>query len=902
MTQDSKGSPPVQLHVIHDLGGGSAKWLRDYARADSQRTNLVLRSFTHGRAAANGIALHAGPDAEQPLKAWSFREGIVATAVTHPEYRKALEEIVREHRVEVVLASSLIGHSLDLLDTGLATLVVNHDYYPYCPAINIHFDGLCRECDDKRIAQCHAGNPRFNPFVDFLPPERIAVRRRFLELVRRPNVTMVVPTRSVQDNLTRLEPAFGTARFVTIPHGYGDPLVAKTAPEPKADDRLRIMVFGQLSEAKGLELLEAALPELTRFAEVFLVGAKEVGELFHFKPHVHVVSNYAFDELPGHVANINPHLAVLMSIVPETFSYALSEMWMLGVPVAATRVGAFAERIRDRETGFLLDPNPKTVAAAIEAIDLDRGALAKVRAHIANWKPVAASEMVEQYHRAAPVAGARAVAPEPLRVRSPDADATSEEALAAQAITVAGMWKQVRSTHLQMALINEARLRTESAMNAAAAHYARDRERLAENIEGLTHAVAERDAALVTREAAGLEQERQIAELRRELDHRMSVIEVLNARIDELYRSTSWRISRPIRGVAWGLRQAKSGLRGASWILRNPSAFPERVGKLRESWRRGGYNETKKAVVGMRQEDTGRKDLWTDYRERFERDVKPRVVEAINAMTVRPLITVIVPTFNTREDSLVQMIESVRAQLYGDWELVISDDASTEPHVRRILEKYAKEDGRINVRFNTENRGVSYTSNRALDLATGDWIVLLDHDDTLEEHALFRVAQSGFDRRGAHHARRRHGAPLRVPAGVLARVPALAPVHRPPRRIPRLAHPGDRRLRREARHFAGLRPAPAGRRAREDHRAHPRHPLPLAHPRRLIGDRQEAAGDGRFARRDPAPPRSQPRGRPGRGGRAFQPLRGALSDPAGPEGGDHHPYQEPRGAAQAMHR
>ena len=56
MTQDSKGSRPVQLHVIHDLGGGSAKWLRDFARADSQRTNLVLRSFTHGRAAGNGAS------------------------------------------------------------------------------------------------------------------------------------------------------------------------------------------------------------------------------------------------------------------------------------------------------------------------------------------------------------------------------------------------------------------------------------------------------------------------------------------------------------------------------------------------------------------------------------------------------------------------------------------------------------------------------------------------------------------------------------------------------------------------------------------------------------------------------------------------------------------------------
>ncbi|MDQ3028087.1 MAG: glycosyltransferase, partial [Pseudomonadota bacterium] len=735
MSQPDTSARPVQLHVIHDLGGGSAKWLQDFAAADSERTNLVLRSFSHDRAAGDGVALFAHPGDEQPLEAWTFSSSIVATAVGHPEYREALDRIVRDKRVDVVLVSSLIGHSLEVLDTGLPTLVVNHDYFPYCPAINIHFNGICRDCDGKRVEQCYAGNPRFNPFVDFLPPERIAVRSRFMELVQRPNVTMVVPTRSVQDNLVRLNGLFRDVRFVTIPHGYGEVLERRPAPEPAVEDRLRVMVFGQLSEAKGLELLEGAIDSLTRFAEVFLVGAREVGELFRSTPHVHLVSHYEMADLPGHVASINPHLALLMSLVPETFSYALSEMWMLGIPVAATRVGAFAERIRDRDNGYLFEPSAGAMAAAVESIDLDRATLAQVRRNIADWKPLAASAMVAEYHRVAPVTAARAVLPPKQMRQGAGAAASAEQALAAQVMVTAGMWKQVKSVHLQMSLINEARIRSEAASKAAAAHAARDREKLVQGIVGLSGEVAERDAGLIDRDA-------RITHLTNELEHRKAVLDVKSAQLDEIYASTSWRASSPIRVLGHAVRKIKTAARVAGWVAREPSALPRRVGKVAEAWRKGGWIESKKALLGLRNDDPTRKDLWTDYRRKFERDVRPRVVERIATMNVRPLIAVLVPTFNTREDVLVQMIESVRSQLYPDWELCIADDCSTEPHVRRLLEQYAKEDGRINVHYGKENRGVSHATNRALELATADYCVLLDHDDLLEDHALFRIAES----------------------------------------------------------------------------------------------------------------------------------------------------------------
>jgi O-antigen biosynthesis protein len=106
----------------------------------------------------------------------------------------------------------------------------------------------------------------------------------------------------------------------------------------------------------------------------------------------------------------------------------------------------------------------------------------------------------------------------------------------------------------------------------------------------------------------------------------------------------------------------------------------------------------------------------------------------------QPLISVITPTFNTPDRFLREAIESVMAQAYPYWELCLADDASTEPHVRQVLEEYAKRDDRIKVVFRSENGHISRASNSAIEIATGEFIALLDHDDLLAPEALYEMA------------------------------------------------------------------------------------------------------------------------------------------------------------------
>lgn len=111
--------------------------------------------------------------------------------------------------------------------------------------------------------------------------------------------------------------------------------------------------------------------------------------------------------------------------------------------------------------------------------------------------------------------------------------------------------------------------------------------------------------------------------------------------------------------------------------------------------------------------------------------------ERIDHLEYKPLISVIVPVYNVDEIWLRKCLDSVLRQYYANWELCIADDASTKEHIKPILKEYAAKDQRIKVIFRPENGHISRTSNSALEIAGGEYIALLDHDDELAPEALY---------------------------------------------------------------------------------------------------------------------------------------------------------------------
>ncbi len=122
-------------------------------------------------------------------------------------------------------------------------------------------------------------------------------------------------------------------------------------------------------------------------------------------------------------------------------------------------------------------------------------------------------------------------------------------------------------------------------------------------------------------------------------------------------------------------------------------------------------------------------------------EVQRRMEEDCERLAYRPVMSVVTPLHNTPERWLRAAVESVRSQIYPHWELCLADDASTQPHVSRVLSDYSRIDGRIRVVSLPRNLGIAGASNEALALATGDFVGLMDHDDELRPDALLEVVR-----------------------------------------------------------------------------------------------------------------------------------------------------------------
>ncbi|MBS6396882.1 MAG: glycosyltransferase [Clostridiales bacterium] len=107
----------------------------------------------------------------------------------------------------------------------------------------------------------------------------------------------------------------------------------------------------------------------------------------------------------------------------------------------------------------------------------------------------------------------------------------------------------------------------------------------------------------------------------------------------------------------------------------------------------------------------------------------------------QPKISVVVPVYRTQEIFLREMIESVLGQTYGNLELCLADGSGEDCSVQRIVQGYAERDERVCYRKLAENLGISGNTNEAVSMASGDYLALLDHDDLLEEHALFEIVR-----------------------------------------------------------------------------------------------------------------------------------------------------------------
>ena len=414
-TGAARDARPVVLHILHGWGGGAERFVRDLARSDGERHHLLLRASGNPGRRRHGefielMDARGGPSLRRML----MSPPIGAIAARHEGYRQALVGVIADYAVEQVWVSSLIGHALDALATGLPLRWIAHDYFPFWPALHRDFGAPGARFDAAELA---ADLHHESPFAERDPAWWEGVRQQAIEAVLGARAEIVAPSRGVLANLARVAPALAALPRHCIAHGSAgwqdDESTLRDAPFD-AGGKLRVLVLGRINGAKGLDLLRQLLPDLAQHCDLYLVGAGKAAEELFGTSGVHVLLDYAHAELPAILGRIRPHMALLPGTVAETFSYTLSELWRLAIPPVATRLGAFAERIEDGVDGLLVEPDPAPVATCVARLALDRAPLQRIRETLLRRSPRSLAQMLADYQPLLP-AGQRTPLRYPLR-------------------------------------------------------------------------------------------------------------------------------------------------------------------------------------------------------------------------------------------------------------------------------------------------------------------------------------------------------------------------------------------------------------------------------------------------------------------------------------------------------
>ncbi|HET9485467.1 MAG TPA: glycosyltransferase, partial [Xanthomonadales bacterium] len=384
---------PVVLHVLHGWGGGVEAFVRDLAESDDKHVHLALvaRGQYGRRRYGEALELLLPAAGFARVARWPLPRPIATTAQHDPSYAAILREIVERHGVDAVVVSSLIGHGLDALATGKPTHVVLHDYFPLWPVLHADFGDAQRRFDRGELEAELARTREASPFAPQSADAWWALREAWLAAIDAAKATLVAPSESVKRNVERIVPALAGrdagSGIRVLPHGFRPFALEVPAWSPPPRSRPRILVLGRIAGGKGETLLAPVLERITRFADLYLLGPGKTAEDFYGAGGVHIELDYERDRLPEAIARIAPDLALIAASVAETYSYTLSELRALRVPVLATRIGALAERIADGEDGWLAAPEPEALADAIERVARDRDALAAMRARLARNAP-----------------------------------------------------------------------------------------------------------------------------------------------------------------------------------------------------------------------------------------------------------------------------------------------------------------------------------------------------------------------------------------------------------------------------------------------------------------------------------------------------------------------------------
>lgn len=348
---------PVVVVINHCRGGGTGRHVLDFAAQLKGQAQVYLLTpemeggpvYLRPYSEPQRAGLVFDPQTQMPLLLETLRW--MGVARLHYHHTIGLPQ-------SIVLLPEQLPCSYD---------VTVHDYYFACPQVTLadEHGRYCGAPDEAGCNACLAKRPAPNN-------ESIEQWRQFGELFLNAAERVFVPS---QDTLQRMQGYFPEANFIWAVH---EPSLQPTAVKlavPAADEPLRILVLGALSVFKGADALEASALQARAMRaplEFHLLG-------FAYRPlrtkpfsNLQVHGAYQEAELAERIADIKPHVVWFPGSCPETYSYTLSAVLEAGLPVVATDIGAFSERLAGRDWTWLVEPDRSASEIVTHFLEVQR--------------------------------------------------------------------------------------------------------------------------------------------------------------------------------------------------------------------------------------------------------------------------------------------------------------------------------------------------------------------------------------------------------------------------------------------------------------------------------------------------------------------------------------------------
>ena len=709
---------PVTLHIAHSWGGGVWRWIEDFIDGDDSSRHLVLvaESDGPGQRCGRRLQLCALGPGRGVIREFELSPDIDSTARTHVAYAEHLQAVINRFGVGRIIVSSLIGHSLDCLKTGLPTLQVLHDFYPLWPFLDYDpepFTEAGQGVDFERAFDQYGPGMR-------LRPQRPEFWRRLThawrDAVDRHAVELIAPTRHVIERWRLMNPEMHLD-IGHEPHGFRpftDERLGDATPDGEIetspanrDAKLHLLIPGRLTAGKGLNLLKQALPGLRKYARLTALGCGREAFSLMGESGIDLIPNYQRDELPGLIQTLRPHAALLLSTVPETWNYTLSEIRALNVLPVATNIGSFRERIEHGVDGFLIEPEPDALIAQVRMLYEQHEQIVSM---LARSRPERSPADQANAIRAR-IPGRLGTLPMYQAMQTSQSDSAR---LAAELADARQAAIKVEREQLEMRGQLSERTRWAHTMERQFRQRSEWAERLNRDNQALQSDLSDSQQAL----ADQTELQRRTAQ---DLEQTSVERERIQQLVDQIIASRSWRITRPLRV----LNRVLTG--PVVPKLLNPLNWPRLIGTFIHHWRLRGLKQTLWLLQSLPPPEPEPATVGETSIPQADRVASPLSLPVVD----QPRISIVVPVHNQLHYTAACLHSVFAATNTTTYELIVVDDASSDG-TRRWLKRCRG----LKVLTNRNNLGFIGSCNRGASAARGEFVLFLNNDTKVTDRWL----------------------------------------------------------------------------------------------------------------------------------------------------------------------